>query len=445
MKNKLLNLLAVLWKEKFNKLEKKKAFEDISTGYYNFNKVKSDLNTYISNGKNISISIILFEFENIDMIKKYVDFEVSQKAYLHLIYMANELFTMGTIYAVTSSKFVVMLPEYNLEETYELAKKFILKTKNPIYIDDLPISMVVKCGIVNYPFHDSDINSIIVKLDKSLDQCCKSHNEVAIYNNIIEEGQARYYNDLVSLYHALQNNMFTLVYQPKIDIQNDKMAGVEALLRWNDSKHKNMSISELIKKAEAAGFINQITKWVIKNVAEQLKVWNQKGINTAVSINLSSRDLADESFVDYVKNCIAINEINPECIEFELTERSIIQDEKIAMEEIKKLKDMGIKISIDDYGTGFNSIKYLLEFGDTFDYLKIDKIIIDRIVSQENLIIVDCIIKAAQRVGMKVIAEGAETKEQVDILKSANCDMIQGYYYSKPLMPDELEKFILKY
>ncbi|MGB4439224.1 MAG: EAL domain-containing protein, partial [Sedimentibacter sp.] len=293
--------------------------------------------------------------------------------------------------------------------------------------------------------HDSDINSIIVKLDKSLDQCCKSHNEIAIYNNIIEEEQAKYYNDLVSLYHALQNNMFTLVYQPKIDIQNDKIAGVEALLRWNDSKHKNMSISELIKKAEAAGFINQITKWVIKNVAEQLKIWNQKGINTAVSINLSSRDLADESFVNYVKNCITINEINPECIEFELTERSIIQDEKIAMEEIRKLKDMGIKISIDDYGTGFNSIKYLLEFGGVFDYLKIDKIFIDRISNQENLIIVDCIIKAAQRLAMKVIAEGAETKEQADILKSANCDMIQGYYYSKPLMPDELEKFILKY
>ncbi|MGB4438367.1 MAG: hypothetical protein WBJ13_03900, partial [Sedimentibacter sp.] len=133
MKNKLLNLLADSFNGKFNKLEKKKVFEYINTGYYNFNKFKLDLNTYINNGKNISISIIFFEFENMDMIKKYVDFEVSQKSYLNLINMAKEQFTMGTIYAITSSKFAVMLPEYNLEETSEFAKKFIFKTKNPIY------------------------------------------------------------------------------------------------------------------------------------------------------------------------------------------------------------------------------------------------------------------------------------------------------------------------
>jgi EAL domain-containing protein (putative c-di-GMP-specific phosphodiesterase class I) len=279
-------------------------------------------------------------------------------------------------------------------------------------------------------------------LDKALDQSSRSQSELVIYDNIIDKEQEMYYQDLVSLFHALQNDKFTLVYQPKIDIQTNELTGVEALIRWNDSNHNNMSISELIKRAEDAEFINQITKWVIRNVAEQLKIWKEEGLDISVSINLSSRDLSDETFIDYVDEYITKNEIDPDCIEFELTERSIILNEDLTSEELKKLKSIGIKLSLDDYGTGYNSLKYLLGFVGVFDYLKIDKIFIDNILKDESFIIVECIIKFAHGLGMKIIAEGVETIEQSELLKNMGCDIIQGYYYSKPLSPDELEQFM---
>ncbi|WP_312813173.1 GGDEF domain-containing phosphodiesterase [Sedimentibacter sp.] len=427
---------------KFNELEKKKAYEDIATGYHNLNKLKVDLNREISSKKYLNISIISFKFENMDMIRQYVDFEVGDKSYIRLHEIAGEFFCNKCVYSAYGNKIVIMLPGYNINEAYNLAKKFIQETKNPIYIDDLPISPVVKAGIVNYPLHETDVDNIIVMLDKSLKLSDMTHNDVMIYDDMAEKEKDRYYQDLVSLYHALKGNMFKMHYQPIVNVRTNQVVSVEALLKWNDTNHNNMSIAELIKIAEDAGFINEITKWVIKNVIDQIKIWNDKGIEIPVSINVSARDLSDETFIDYVKDCISSNNIKPKNIQFELTERSIINDGETAAKTLKSLKHMGIKISLDDYGTGYNSLKNLVDFADKFDYLKIDKIFIDKIIKDEKLIIVDYIISAAHRLGIKVVAEGVEMTEQIEILKIVDCDMIQGFYYSKPLPPEELEEYV---
>ncbi len=429
---------------KFNELEKKKAYEDITTGYHNLNKLKVDLHELINSKKHSSITIILFKYENIDMIKQYVDFEIGNKSYIKLHEIAAEFFCNTCVYSAYGNKIAVMIPDCNIDTAYNVAKKFILHTKNPIYIDDLPISPVIKAGIVNYPLHETNIDKIIVMLGKSLEQSKMTHNDVMIYDEKAEKEKERYYQDLVKLYHALKDNMFIMHYQPIVNVKTNQVISVEALLKWNDTNHNNMSIAELIKIAEDAGFINEITKWVIKNVIEQIKKWNEKGIETPVSINVSARDLSDETFIDYVKECIEENNIKPKNIQFELTERSIINDGETAAQTLKSLKNMGIKISLDDYGTGYNSLKNLVDFADKFDYLKIDKIFIDKIIKDEKLIIVDYIINAAHRLGIKVVAEGVEMIEQVETLKIVDCDMIQGYYYSKPLPPDELEEYIIK-
>ena len=431
--------------KKTNELEKKKAYKDFTTGYYNSNKLNLDLGNEIKNNKYVNISIILFEFENMEMVKRYMDFETSLNSYIELHKMAEEFFNMSTIYTVLDNKIAVMLPGIKIDETNNLARKFIQSTKNPLYIDNLPISLVIKGGIVNYPNHEVEPGKLIVMLDKALYKACTSHNSTAIYDNVVEKEHERYFKDLVSLYHALKNNMFTLAFQPIIDIKKNKINSVEALLRWNDSNHNNMSISELIKRAEDAGFINEITKWLFGTVTKQLKIWKEHNIEVTVSMNLSSRDLADEAFIDYVKSYIEDNNIEAKFIEFELTETSIINDEIITSEQLMRMRNAGIKLSLDDYGTGFNSIKNLMDFAGKFDYLKIDKMFIDRIIKDEKLIMVDCIIEAAHRLGMKVIAEGVEIREQLEILNNIDCDMVQGYYYSKPLPPEELEQFIMNF
>ncbi|MEL7605867.1 MAG: EAL domain-containing protein [Sedimentibacter saalensis] len=430
--------------KKTEELEKRKAYEDLRTGYYNFNKFKLDLWTMVSSCKYQDISVIMFEFQNIDMIKRYVDVETSQKSFVELLDKAEKYFEDGTIYAATSKKITVILPEWDAWEAAKSAKDFIATTKKPVYIDNFPISIVVKGAVINYPKHETDGDRLIVKLDKAIEQCLRCHSEVVIYDDIIEIEQEKYYSGLVSLYHSLQNDMFTLAYQPKIDLKNNSVIGVEALLRWKDKDKKSMSISELIRRAEEAGFINQITRWVIKNTAMQMKRWDEKGIIMPVSINLSAKELSDDTFVEYVRECLDEYGVNPINLEFELTERIIILDEKNALEQFRKLKKMGIKMSLDDYGSGFNSAKYLMEYGEIFDYLKIEKKLIDKITNEKNFAIIKCMINATHMFGMKLVAEGVETLSQVELLKSADCDYIQGFYYSKPLFAEDLEQFLQK-
>lgn len=422
--------------------EKAKVYEDITTGYFNSNKFKIDLSNLINENKYKSISMILLSFENMDMIKYYVDFEISIKTYIKLHKITEEFFEKQSIYTIPGNKIAVILPDVKIAEANNLAKRFVLKTKDPMHIDNLPISIVIKAGIVNYPNHTADPDKLLIMMDKALDQAIKTRNTTQIYNNIIDKEQEIYYRDLVTLYNALKNNMFTLAFQPIIDIQKNKISSFEALLRWNDEKNCYNSVSELIKRAEDAGFINEITKWLFSSVAEQLKIWKDKDIEVSVSMNLSSKDLADETFINDVKSYIEENKINPKYIEFELTERSIIDDVKTVSENLKRLKNAGVKLSLDDFGTGYNSFKNLMDFTGKFDYLKIDKSFIDRILKDEKLIMVDSIIKAAHRLGMKVIAEGVEIQEQVEILKTVDCDMIQGFYYSKPLTGEEVEGYI---
>ena len=160
--------------------------------------------------------LIIFNFENFEMIKQYVDFEVSIKTFIKLHELTKDIFSNGMVYTASERKIAVILPDSNIEETYDLAKKFIHYTKDPIYINNLPISTIVKGGIVNYPYHETDINNIMIMLDKVLEQSDKSHNDVIIYDKNAELEKIRYYQDLVSLYHALKNNMFTMHYQPII-------------------------------------------------------------------------------------------------------------------------------------------------------------------------------------------------------------------------------------
>ncbi|GEM_PF-759906 len=429
--------------KKMDDLEKKRAYEDVATGYFNSNKFNIDWTDSINAGTYGSITTILFRFENMDMIKRYVDFETSMKSYIRLLEMAEEFFYMGTVYTISDNKIAVLLPGMDIDRANNLTKGFISISKSPMYIENLPISPVIKCGIVNYPNHGTEACKLTLMLDKALEQTSRLHSTIGIYNDIIEKEHERYYSDLVSLYHALKNDMFTLAFQPIIDVRKNRISSVEALLRWNDSRHINMSIAELIKRAEDAGFINEITKWLFASVAEQIKLWKEKGIEIPVSMNLSALDLSDAEFISYVTDYIKENDINTRLIEFELTERSIIHNEEIMSEQLMKLKKLGIRLSLDDYGTGHNSLKNLMNFAGKFDYLKIDKVFIDKILKDEKLIMVDCIIRAAHRMGMKVVAEGVEIHEQVEILRTVDCDMIQGFYYSMPLPPEELEQYVL--
>lgn len=425
-----------------NESEKRRAYIDVHTGYPNSNKLIEDLNKMIIEQKYKTLSLVVFEYKNREMINQYVDHETGTKSFINLIKNADEFFNSCNLYTVSTNKFIIIIPDYDYKRAYSMANEFTDKTKQPMFVDTLPISLIVKGGIVNFPMHSKEINDLVLKLDKVLSQVEKSQKNITIYDNKLEFESIKYYNTLVSMYYSLQNGMFKLVYQPKISLKNNEVISTEALLRIKYDTYNNISISQLINMAEDVGFISEITKWVIKNSVMQIKLWQEVGINIKVSINLSTIDLNDDSIINYTKNCLLTNKVDASMLEFELTERSIIEDEQKVLIVLNKIKKEGMKISLDDYGTGHNSLSYLVNASFPFDYIKIDKMFIDKLGEEQNEVLLAGIIDTAHVLGIDVVAEGVETENQTEILKRIGCDIIQGYYCSEPLSPEELTEYI---
>ena len=218
-------------------------------------------------------------------------------------------------------------------------------------------------------------------------------------------------------------------------MRRNKVIGVEELLRWKDFQDRNVSIDKIINIIEDAGFVNQLTKWVVMKVTKQLSEWHKLGFDFRVYVNLSGKDLND-SIVNYTKKCIDRYSVNPSYIEYELTERTIIENDGKAVDILNEFKEMGLKISIDDYGTGYNSLMNMLSF--PIDCIKIDKYFINNMIHNQGIKLVEDIINLIHNLGKEVCAEGVETIEQLQLLREMDCDYVQGFYFSKPVPVEEV-------
>lgn len=241
---------------------------------------------------------------------------------------------------------------------------------------------------------------------------------------------------------AIENNEFELYYQPQIDVATDEIIGVEALIRWNHPHMGMVSPVKFIPLAEETGLIRPIEEWVLRKACVQNKEWQNKGykpITTAV--NMSSRRFNSSEIVDKVNETLKATGLEPELLELEITESQLMHDAEQEIETLKALRSLGIKLSIDDFGTGYSSLSYLAKF--PIDYIKIDRsFIMDLEDNKLNETIVSAIITLAQRLGLQVVAEGVETKEQLEFLRGEKCEKYQGYFYSPPIPAYEVEKML---
>lgn len=428
---------------KINKNEKRRAYEDIVTGYPNSNKLRYDLTNMAMSNNKVNFSLIIFEFNNLEMINKHIDYDTGKQSFIQLLDMAKDFFAPHIVYTVYFNKFLIVIPGCNKVEAYNYSYKFLYLTKNPILINKFPVSIMLKGGIVNYPLHCDNIDDIFVKIEKVIEQAKNTQKEIVIYDRDLSHNNDSYYNTLITLYDALKNNEFTLVYQPKINLTTNEIIGVEALLRLNKLPKQTLSIEQFIKMAEDAGFIKEVSKWVINYALGALKKLIDDGFDIKISVNLSSVDLNDDMFFEYVKDRIESYGIDPELLEFELTERIIVGDEEKVFKLLRKIKNYGIKLSLDDYGAGYNSFNYILYYVNIFDYMKIDKYFIDKIDDDKNKLVIKGIVDIAHGLGVETIAEGVEEKYQIDILKRIGCNIGQGYYLCKPLELEKLKEFII--
>ena len=266
-----------------------------------------------------------------------------------------------------------------------------------------------------------------------------------IYNNDIENER----NYRLSLEHylhsALEFNEIHLNYQPKIELTSGRMTSVECLARWHQRKLGFIPTERFISLAEESGMIAEIGGWILKKACYQFVDWRKKNIDIdSIAVNVSARQLVSRNFNEFVASVIKETGIPPSCLDLEITESAFINDETLLTRELEKIHNLGVKISIDDFGKEYSSLSYLKKI--PFDTLKIDReFIIDLETDHRDQHIIDVIINIGHTLHKKIVAEGIETINQRDILKKYKCDIGQGYLFSRPLSDIEFLEFAVKY
>lgn len=328
-------------------------------------------------------------------------------------------------------------------EAEQLAQKIIKSFEIPLQVDDLELFTSVSIGISLYPEDGLDSNDLIKHADSAMNVIkSNNRNHYKVFESSISKDFKTILTMETELRKALRNNQLELHYQPQKNINSGQIVGLEALLRWNHPEWGYVSPSTFIPLAEKTGLIFEIGDWVLKQACQQNKEWQLQGYPPfVVGVNLSAKQFYQSDLVERVSTILNETGLDARFLELEITESMAMSNEDDIIKTLEGLRALGVHVSIDDFGTGYSSLKYLSQF--PISKLKIDRIFIHE-NRKQNEAIVKSIIHMSHSLNMKVIAEGVETEEQLEFLKSEHCDEMQGYYFSKPLPPKQLSKLFLE-
>ncbi|MBS4061531.1 MAG: EAL domain-containing protein, partial [Bacteroidetes bacterium] len=324
-----------------------------------------------------------------------------------------------------------------------LIEKILKKFSEPLIIGNNEIVISVCIGISIYPENGKDADDMIKKATIALLKTKQSgRKSYTFYTQGINVRAAEIVQIQNNLFKALKKDEFILHYQPCFDMNTKRMTGMEALIRWNSTELGLVSPGKFIPLLEETGMIIDVGKWILKEVIRQLQEWKANGYAVQpVSVNLSQVQFRQKDLLEVIYRTINRCRFNPSLIAFEITESTFTQDIEYTQKLLKSIKDIGVSVSIDDFGMGNSSLIYLKSI--PVDNLKIDISFVREIALDPDAVsIATAIITVAHNLNINTIAEGVETEEQWNILKLLRCDMAQGYYLSPPLPPD---KFIVHF
>ena len=342
-----------------------------------------------------------------------------------------------TIARVGGDEFTVLLEDLQDEsEAIEIAHRIKKELSAPFIFDAREVFTTVSIGIAPGSSVYTSPAEIMRDADTAMYRAkLMGKNRYEIYDQAMHEVAVDLLQMETDLRHALERNEFYIHYQPIVNLDTFRLCGFEALVRWRHPERGLVSPLDFIPVAEDTGQIIAIGQWVLYEACKQMQKWQRRyGMEHPlfISVNLSGKQFAQPDLLGQIKRVITETRLNPRGLKLEITESMVMEDIETATTTLHQLRDLGIQLSIDDFGTGYSSLSYLHRF--PIDTLKIDRsFVIKMIDNNENIEIVRTIIMLAQNLGMDVIAEGVETKEQLALLRKLKCENGQGYYFSKPL------------
>jgi diguanylate cyclase (GGDEF)-like protein/PAS domain S-box-containing protein len=336
-------------------------------------------------------------------------------------------------------EFVVLLSEVqHSEDAAVAASRMLTAVAEAHSIDDHELHVTTSIGVSVYPDDGDDAEALIKNADTAMYQAKENGrhsyqyfkpamNARAVERQSIEEGLRR----------ALDRNEFSLHYQPKVDFRTGSIAGAEALLCWTHPTRGPISPAQFIPVAEECGLILPIGRWVLRGACAQAQAWIRAGLAPAtMAVNVSAKQFRGDSFLKDLLATLEESGLDPRLLELELTESVLMKHAESAASILVTLRDSGVQVAVDDFGTGYSSLSYLRRF--PIDALKIDQSFVGRIgIAADDASIVTAVISMARSLKLRVVAEGVETLEQAEFLRTQACDQAQGYYFSRPVLPEQ--------
>lgn len=355
--------------------------------------------------------------------------------------MRNLVRAVDTVARFGGDEFALLIENTSVSEVESTARRLCAAIGRPIHLDEQMVHVGASVGIAVYPEDSKDAEILMKQADTAMYEAkAKGKSAYQFFTKKLMEQADKRLKMENSLRLALENNKLFLHYQPQIDLATNQLIGVEALVRWSDLEHGAKFPNQFIPFAEKCGLIEKLGEWVANAACAQMSNWLKKGYQLPhLSINISIHQFRRGHVLTMMKRLLEIYQLPAKTITLEITESTLAEDDQAMLENLKNLKTLGLSISIDDFGTGYSSLARLKSY--PIDELKIDRSFVDNITEQgQDRIIAQTIIAMSKTLGFSVVAEGVETKKQLETLRDLGCDIIQGYLISKPLPANELTR-----
>ena len=387
-------------------------------------------------------------FLDCDNLKKINDSLGHAMGDLLLQSVANRIVTAGrgsdTVSRQGGDEFVILLPEVKrAKDAVIYAKKILAAVAKPHLLGEHELHVTASIGIAMYPTDGRNAETLIRNADIALYEAKESgRNTYKTFRPGMKARAIERQSGEGRLLTALENEEFVLYYQPRVDLQTGATMGVEALIRWCDPERGIVAPADFVPIAEDSGLIVPIGRWVMREACRQAKEWRDTGLPVGtLAVNVSPVEFRSSTYLDGINNLLTEGLLDPGGIELELTESALVQDMSITSTTLQTLSSLGMRLTLDDFGTGFSSLSYLQHFA--ISTLKIDRSFVEKISQNaRDRSLVAAIIGMAESLEIAVVAEGIETDDQVDVLRGLNCKEGQGFHFCHPLPADEFATYL---
>lgn len=422
------------------------AYRDRLTGLPNRAFIKKYFGKVISGSRNIREKyIMLIDIDGFKKINEGFGPDIGDALLKDFALRINRLCAeKGLVARQGEDEFIAVINNVKSKRDLEqFISKIIQEMTEPFNIHGIELNITVSIGISVFPHDGRDFKTLVKYADVALYSAKKEgKNNCRFFNIDMLEPILKNLQIEKGLRKALENKEFLLHYQPQVETETGKIAGIEALIRWNHPQFGIVSPEVFITVAEETGLIIALGEWVIRSVCEQISSWKNRGFNIfPVSVNISVLQFLHGNVGDYIIKTLHEFNIDPKYLKVEITESLGINNMQTIVKELAKLNKHGVNVILDDFGKGYSSLTYLQKL--PINSIKIDKSFIDNINDKYNKSIIKIIIDVAHSLELKVVAEGVEKEEQLNFLKMYKCDEIQGYLISKPLPANKFEEKFL--